>query len=239
MFGQEPAHLDRPSCRVADEVAQEEARLVLARLGPKLRVRLLLIVDSIGLGVEVAHVGVLPPGEPGDVGHRRDDEALQARNLGSGVDDVLELARLAPFGPIVQLLAGIGLEFVLGGVWVAVDGPEVSDGEDGVGILESCSERARLVDVSLNDLDATRREGGGAGAGWIAGDAADAPVGLPEEGVDNGAALVSGGTDNDDELWGRHVGGCNEVLGMIDDAEVWLIAGRPPRGAQRDEQGLL
>ena len=109
MFGQEPTHLDRPSCRVADEVAQEEARLVLARLGPKLRVRLLLIVDSIGLGVEVAHVGILPPGEPGDVGHRRDDEALQARNLGSGVDDVLELARLAPLAQSFSCWPALGL----------------------------------------------------------------------------------------------------------------------------------
>ena len=185
-------------------VAQEKTGLVDARLGPQSRLLRSAVLGGVELAVKVEVVGVLAAGPLGGAGQGREDKALQRGDLGGGVDGCNELGGLVLCGPLVELLALLRLVLV-GRVGVAL--PEVGDNEDGVGVLEGRAQGGGLVQVGLDDLDAAGLQRLGVGTRGAAGDGADVPVGVwvLEDGVDDGAALLASGAEDDEELGGgRH-----------------------------------
>lgn len=78
--------------------------------------------------------------------------------------------------------------------------PVLRDAEDGVGAGEGGAQGGGVIEVGGDDVGAEGGEGEGRGRGGIAGQGADGVARVLEEPAGDGAALVSGGADDDEEF---------------------------------------
>ena len=99
--------------------------------------------------VDVCVLSVRPPGR---IWEGRQDEALQGRDLGSSIDDSLQLLGLMVGSPDIEGLVFGSLALV---GRITIQTPKVTDSEDSVSILEGQRQCVSRIHVGLDNLCAT------------------------------------------------------------------------------------
>nr|POE78544.1 hypothetical protein CFP56_60776 [Quercus suber] len=137
------------------------------------------------------------------VAERRQHETLQRgqlrRRRGDQVASLLDFALQCD---LVRLhIAGLGGRERR---WVFQKLSEIRHAEDGVGAGKGGFQRGLVIEVCGDDFDAGGLKCGGGGAGRVASQTSDAPVGILGVERGNGPALQAGGANDDEELWTSH-----------------------------------
>ena len=212
--------------RVGGGVEERDAGVVVGDVGDAEDARL---VGGTGLGVaaEVLHEEAW--GVEGALDLQSADVVF---NVGLGVEDVDVLAGkfLGGRGGAEDEILGAGGDGGVGDQLALLDFGLLGSGtvggggedEDRVRVLQGLLERGFVTGVGLGELDALGLEGLGGGLGSVTGDGADfvllAQVGVCEDGVDDGAPLLAGGTEDDEELAHGGLGALKARLHSSKDA---------------------
>lgn len=145
------------------------------------------ILDHFRFSIKMIDPGILPPTPLLDIRQRRAYIPFWRPSIRGCIGNVLPLLHLQVEAEFIRGMAFPKLFFV---AWIIKRLPKVRDGVDGVSAEEGCGKGVRMVKITANHFDAPRCERLGSGLKRIAGEAADAPIGLVDEDIGYRGALT-------------------------------------------------
>lgn len=165
--------------------------------------RFKVLREDIGFRVEMIKVLVFGFGTLPGITKSRSDEAsftqrCQDIRMCGCISDVLALFVLEIVAELTNADAFLRRPFEVGQIEERF--PEIRDREDEIGALEGRDEGRWVMEICLNHLNAFVGQFLGGRRSGIAGEAPDAPLGVVQEYIRDGATLVSCDTYYHDQL---------------------------------------